>query len=123
MLGSAKLMAFVAIQDETKATDFYGGALGLRKISADSFAIEFDSGGVILRASFVKELTAAPFTILGWQVDGIADVVRALTAKGAVFERYGFLEQDELGIWSSGKSEVGWFKDLFGNLRSVSEYR
>jgi len=122
MLGSAKLMAFVAIQDETKATDFYGGILGLRKISGDSFALEFDAGGVVLRATFVKEISAAPYTVLGWQVQGIADVVRGLMAKGVAFERYGFLEQDELGIWNSGKAKVAWFKDPFGNLLSVSEH-
>jgi catechol-2,3-dioxygenase len=50
MLQDAKLMAFVAIRDEKQATDFYSGILGLKKVSADSFAVVFDSGGVTLRA-------------------------------------------------------------------------
>jgi len=122
MLQDAKLMAFVAIRDEKQATDFYSGILGLTKVSADSFAVVFDSAGVPLRAAFVKEVDEAKHTVLGWQVKGIEDVVRGLTAKGVTFERYGFLKQDDLGIWNAGTDKVAWFKDPFGNLLSVSEH-
>ena len=122
MLQNAKLLAFVAIQDEKQATDFYSGVLGLKKVSGDSFALVFDSGGVPLRAAFVKDKADVPYTVLGWQVTGIEDVVRGLTAKGVVFERYGFMKQDDLGIWTIGTDKVAWFKDPFGNLLSVSEH-
>jgi len=122
MLQDAKLMAFVAICDEKKATDFYSGILGLKKVSSDSYAVVFESGGVPLRAALVKEVSDAKYTVLGWQVAGIEDVVRGLTAKGVVFERFGFIKQDELGIWDSGTAKVAWFKDPFGNLLSVSEH-
>ena len=45
-----------------------------------------------------------------------------MTAKGIVFERYGFIKQDELGVWNAGTDKVAWFKDPFGNLLSVSEH-
>ncbi len=122
MLNDAKIMAFVAIQDEKRATDFYGGVLGLKKVSSDGFAVVFDSGGVTLRAALVKEVSVAPYTVLGWQVKGIEGVVREMAAKGIVFERYEFIKQDELGIWNAGKDKVAWFKDPFGNLLSVSEH-
>ena len=115
-------MAFVAIRDERQATDFYSGVLGLKKVSADSFAVVFDSGGVTLRAALVKEVAEAKYTVLGWQVKGIEDVVRGLAAKGITFERYAFLQQDEAGIWNAGTDKVAWFKDPFGNLLSVSEH-
>jgi len=122
VLQEAKLMAFVAIRDERQATDFYSGVLGLKKVSADSFAVVFDSGGVTLRAALVKEVAEAKYTVLGWQVKGIEDVVRGLAAKGITFERYAFLQQDEAGIWNAGTDKVAWFKDPFGNLLSVSEH-
>ncbi len=122
MLDNAKLMAFVAIQDEKRATDFYSGILGLKKLSADSFAIVFDSGGTLIRASFTKDKIDVPYTVLGWQVLNIEETVRSLTGKGVAFERYGFLQQDELGVWSSGTAKVAWFKDPFGNLLSLSEH-
>ena len=118
----AKLMAFVAIRDEKQATDFYSGILGLKKVSSDSFAVVFDAGGVTLRAALVKEVAEAKYTVLGWQVTGIENVVRELAAKGIVFERYGFIKQDDLGIWDAGTDKVAWFKDPFGNLLSVSEH-
>jgi len=122
MLQEARLMAFVAIRDEKQATDFYSGILGLKKVSADSFAVVFDSAGTTLRAAFVKEVDEAKHTVLGWQVKGIEDVVRGLTANGVTFERYGFLKQDDLGVWNAGTDKVAWFKDPFGNLLSVSEH-
>lgn len=122
MLKDAKIMAFVAIQDERQAMDFYEGLLGLKKVSSDGFAVVFDSGGVMLRAALTKEMSAAPYTVLGWQVSGIENLVRAMTAKGIVFERYGFIKQDELGVWNAGTDKVAWFKDPFGNLLSVSEH-
>jgi len=47
-----------------------------------------------------------------------------LDAHGVVFERYGFLEQDELGIWSAGDraAKVAWFKDPDGNVLSISQH-
>lgn len=122
MLQNAKLMAFVAIRDEKKATDFYSGILGLTKVSSDSYAVVFDSSGVTLRAALVQEVAEAKYTVLGWGVTGIENVVRELAAKGVVFERYGFLKQDELGIWDAGTDKVAWFKDPFGNLLSVAEH-
>jgi catechol 2,3-dioxygenase-like lactoylglutathione lyase family enzyme len=122
MLKDAKLMAFVAIRDEKQATDFYSGLLGLSKVSADAYAVVFDSGGVTLRAALAPEVANAKYTVLGWQVKGIENIVREMTEKGIAFERYGFLTQDELGIWNAGTDKVAWFKDPFGNLLSVSEH-
>jgi len=122
VLQDAKLMAFVAILDEKKATDFYSGILGLKKRSSDSFAVVFEAGPVLLRAALVKEVAEAKYTVLGWQVTGIENVVRGLAEKGIMFERYGFMKQDDLGIWDAGTDKVAWFKDPFGNLLSVSEH-
>jgi hypothetical protein len=49
-------------------------------------------------------------------------VVQELAGKGVIFERYGFIPQDDLGIWNAGTAKVAWFKDPFGNLLSVSEH-
>ena len=46
-----------------------------------------------------------------------------LTAAGVDFERYAWLQQDELGIWSApGGAKVAWCKDLDGNVLSVSQH-
>jgi hypothetical protein len=61
--------------------------------------------------------------MLGWEVEDIAASVTEVATRGAAVERYGFLEQDEHGIWSApGGAKVAWFKDPDGNLLSFSQH-
>lgn len=123
MLGRARIVAFAPAKDLRAARKFYEGVLGLRFVSEDSFATVFDAGGTMLRVSKVDEFQPAPFTILGWRVLRIKAVVRKLTARGVSFNRYRFLQQDELGIWvSPSAAKVAWFKDPEGNVFSLTEF-
>jgi catechol 2,3-dioxygenase-like lactoylglutathione lyase family enzyme len=123
MLGSTKIVAFVPIKDSEKARGFYEGVLGLRFVKDDGFALVFEANGIMLRAAKMKEFTPAQFTVLGWQVSGIEDVVSALAKKGVHFEIFGFFKQDELGIWTAPTGDkVAWFKDPDGNILSVSQH-
>jgi catechol 2,3-dioxygenase-like lactoylglutathione lyase family enzyme len=123
MLGSTDIVAFVAITDADKARAFYEGVLGLRFVKDDGFALVFDANGIMVRAAKMKEVTPLQFTVLGWQVSGIEDVVRELTKKGVHFEIFGFFKQDELGIWTAPTGDkVAWFKDPDGNILSVSQH-
>ena len=46
-----------------------------------------------------------------------------LTARGVTFERVGFLEQDEAGIWTAPNGDtIAWFKDPDGNTLSLSQH-
>jgi len=123
MLGSTNIIAFVPITDGEKARAFYEGVLGLRFVSDDGFATVFEANGIRIRAAKMKEVKPAHFTVLGWEVSGIEDVVRALQAKGVKFEVFGFFKQDELGIWTAPTGDkVAWFKDPDGNILSVSQH-
>jgi catechol 2,3-dioxygenase-like lactoylglutathione lyase family enzyme len=123
MLDSQKLMAFVATRDAARAKSFYGGALGLRLVSEDGFALVFDANGTLIRVTTVRELNPAPYTVLGWQVDDIESAVRELASAGVTFERYGTFPQDELGIWTApGGARIAWFKDPDGNTLSLSQH-
>jgi len=122
MLGSTNIVAFVPIKDSDKARAFYEGVLGLKFVKDDGFALVLDANGIMIRAAKMKEFTPATFTILGWQVPNIENVVRALTKKSVHFEIFGFFKQDELGIWNSPTgARVAWFKDPDGNVLSVTE--
>ena len=123
MLGSTNIVAFVPIKDSGKARAFYEGVLGLRFVKDDGFALVLEANGIMVRAAKMKEVTPAQFTILGWQVSDIEQVVRGLAAKGVHFEIFGFFKQDELGIWTAPDGDkVAWFKDPDGNILSVSEH-
>jgi catechol 2,3-dioxygenase-like lactoylglutathione lyase family enzyme len=123
-LAACNIMAFVPITDPERAKTFYRDTLGLRLIAEElPFAVIFDINGLMLRLAIYKELPVNPGTVLGWQVPDIASMVQELLSAGIRFERYSFLEQDELGIWATPTgAKVAWFKDSEGNLLSVSQH-
>jgi catechol 2,3-dioxygenase-like lactoylglutathione lyase family enzyme len=123
MLGSTDIIAFVPITDGNKARAFYEGVLGLRFVKDDGFALVFEGNGTRIRAAKMKEFKPAPFTVLGWQVSRIENMVHALAKRGVKFEIFGFFKQDELGIWTAPTGDkVAWFKDPDGNILSVSQH-
>ena len=122
MLSAARLTAFAATANPERAREFYQDVLGLRLEVEDGFALLFDSNGTPLRIQKVKEMHPPPFTVLGWQVASIQAAVKELSARGVSFERYSFMPQDALGIWTApGGTKVAWFKDPDGNLLSLAE--
>lgn len=122
MLINKKLKAFIPTTDPVKAKHFYKDILDLKLLSEDDYALEFDANGTVLRVTTVCELTPHPFTVLGWKVTDISTVIKELNEKGILFERYNFLQQDDLGIWEApGGTKVAWFKDADGNLLSLDE--
>jgi len=123
-LSSYNLVGFVTIVDVERATKFYRDTLGLRLVRKDlPFALVFDAHGTMLRLAIGHEHMPTAGTVLGWQVMDVEAVVRDLMGRGVVFERYGFLKADELGIWTAPTgARIAWFKDPDGNVLSVSEH-
>ena len=71
VLGSHKLMAFVATRDPDRAKRFYRDNLGLHLVAEQlPFALVFDAHGTMLRVTIVHEIVVAPYTVLGWEVPG-----------------------------------------------------
>jgi catechol 2,3-dioxygenase-like lactoylglutathione lyase family enzyme len=124
MLDTTNIIAFIPTLDFDKARAFYEGVLGLRFEKNDGFAMVLDANGIMIRVARVpSDFKPAPFTILGWEVPDIESVVPALEARGVHFERFGFFEQDALGIWTAPTGDkVAWFKDPDGNTLSVSQH-
>jgi hypothetical protein len=87
-----------------------------------SLPLSSDANGVELRIQKVQTLTPQPHTQLGWSVISLEEVVRALRAKGVVFESYPFMRQNALGIWTAPSgAKVAWLKDPDGNLLSLTQ--
>jgi catechol 2,3-dioxygenase-like lactoylglutathione lyase family enzyme len=121
MLASAIVIGFIPTKDFRRAKTFFGQKLGLRFVAQDKFALVFESSGTMIRVVKVGEFQAAGFTILGWIVANIAKNVRELEARGIGFERYPWMKQDDLGIWTAPSgTKIAWFKDPDGNLLSLS---
>jgi catechol 2,3-dioxygenase-like lactoylglutathione lyase family enzyme len=122
VLGNARITAFVATANPRRSRRFYRDTLGLRLVSDDRFAIAFDCRGVQLRIQKVDRVRPQPFTALGWHVPNIRRAVARLGKTGVSFERYSFMEQDDLGVWQAPSgAKVAWFKDPDGNLLSLTQ--
>jgi predicted enzyme related to lactoylglutathione lyase len=122
MLADKELKAFVPTVKPNEAKSFYKDILGLKLLSEDNYALEFDANGTLLRVTIVQDLKPRPFTILGWNVDNILSVIKQLNDKNIFCEQYDFLKQDDMGIWTSPNgSKVAWFKDPDGNVLSLTQ--
>jgi catechol 2,3-dioxygenase-like lactoylglutathione lyase family enzyme len=122
MLAHEELKAFVPTVNPGEAKTFYKDVLGLELLSEDGYALEFRTSNALLRVTLVPELKPHGFTVLGWNVRDIVSTIGVLNKKGVVFEKYSFLRQDNLGIWTSPNgSKVAWFRDPDGNVLSITE--
>jgi len=122
LLTTFPINGFVRITDPERARRFYEQTLGLAFEYDNPYVTVFRSGNAQIIAQKVKEFVPVAATVLGWEVKGIEEVVSDLRKAGVVFEKFEFMDQDELGIWTSPAGKVAWFKDPDGNLLSVSEH-
>jgi catechol 2,3-dioxygenase-like lactoylglutathione lyase family enzyme len=123
MLGSHKLIAYLAVRNADTARTFYRDKLGLRLVSDDRFGLVFDANGTMLRVNPVGEIPSVRWTVLGWEVPDIVAAAQQLENGGIKLERYEGLGQDEHGIWTApGGDKVAWFKDPDGNTLSISQH-
>jgi catechol 2,3-dioxygenase-like lactoylglutathione lyase family enzyme len=120
-LANHTVTSFLPTTDYARARVFFEGVLGLQWREDTPYASVYGLQGGSLRVAKVEAFKPHPFTVLGWQVTDIQATVKELTFKGATFERYDGLDQDELGIWNTHGARVAWFKDPDGNTLSVTQ--
>lgn len=91
-------------------------------LSEKESGMEFRANGILLTIQFVKSFKPQEFTVLGWRVKHIAEIVTLLNKNGIFCERYELLQQDKQGIWTSPEGlKQAWFKDPDENILSISE--
>jgi len=123
MLENPKITAFLPTINPEQSKQFYTDTLGLKLISEDVYALEFEGSGIFLRITVVEKFEPHPFTVLGFKIEDIATQIKSLSKKGVEFEKYNYFEQDNLGVWNSpSNAKIAWFKDPDGNLVSLTEY-
>lgn len=123
MLASGKIVGFVPTRDYDRARDFYEGKLGFEFVSIDQYALVMNVGGHRIRVSKVPNFTPLQGTILGWEVQDIKAVTTWLRDRGVTLEKFPFVQDQELGIWTAPTGDkVAWFKDPDGNILSVGQH-
>ncbi|HET8925488.1 MAG TPA: VOC family protein [Candidatus Acidoferrum sp.] len=123
MLASGKLVGFVPTKDYEQARAFYEGKLGFEFVGLDQYALVMRVGGHMIRIVKMPNFTPLQGTILGWEVEDIKAVVAWLMKSGVTPEKYPFVQNRQLGIWTTPNGDkVAWFKDPDGNVLSVSQH-
>ncbi len=123
MLSKSDVMAFIATRDSERSCAFYRDVLGLRFVADEPYALVFDASGTMLRVQKVQELVPATHTALGFRVADVRAVIRNLKSRGVSMERFGFMDQDDFGVWTAaGGAQIAWFKDPDGNLLSLTQF-
>ncbi|HEV8147555.1 MAG TPA: VOC family protein [Bryobacteraceae bacterium] len=121
-LSNSPLVAMIPTRDRKRSKVFYAGKLGLKLVSEDPFAMEFDAHGTQLRITTVPELTPHKFSVMSWYVKDVRAVIQELAAARVKFEMFDGLPQDRLGIWTAPDgTQVAWFKDPDGNLLGIAQ--
>jgi catechol 2,3-dioxygenase-like lactoylglutathione lyase family enzyme len=124
MLAQGKMVGFVPTKDYDKARAFFEGKLQFEFVSLDQYALVMSVGGHLIRIAKVPNFTPLQGTILGWEVKNIEAVVTWLRDRGVPTEKYPFVQDRELGIWTTPNGDkVAWFKDPDGNILSVSQHQ
>ncbi|MBT9447676.1 MAG: VOC family protein [Hyphomonadaceae bacterium] len=122
-MGAAKMVSLIGTTRADASKAFYQDTLGLKFVTDDTFAFVFDMGGAELRVSRVPAVIPAAYAVLGFQVKDIAAEIDALVAKSVKFERFGFFQQDERGIWAAPDgTKVAWFRDPDMNMLSLVQH-
>jgi catechol 2,3-dioxygenase-like lactoylglutathione lyase family enzyme len=115
---------FLATANPEQSRVFYERVCGLRFVADEPPALVFQVGDSMLRIQKVDRVHTAPYTALGWAVSDVRRTVRHLREAGAVFERYGGMNQDGDGIWQSPSGAlVAWFRDPDGHVLSLTQFK
>ena len=125
MLGNAHAAASLPAVDMQRATRFYLDVVGLEHVGGNP-----EDGSAMFKASdgstvFIyqrEEATKAEHTALNFYIiEGIEEIVKGMTEKGAKFEQYemGELKTDAMGIAPLGETKGAWFKDTEGNIIGI----
>jgi catechol-2,3-dioxygenase len=123
MLENKDADATVAVKDLEAASKFYEGTLGLKRTDVQNAEVRVYQSGrskiVVYRSQFAGTNKATTVT---WRIGKDLDaVVKALKAKGVVFEHYdlpGITRQGDIHV--AGEFKAAWFKDPDGNILHVN---
>jgi catechol 2,3-dioxygenase-like lactoylglutathione lyase family enzyme len=122
MLADRPAVATIAVKDLPAAKKFYEGVLGLTQIdSQGAEAVTYATGAgklLVYRSQFAGTNKATAAT---WMVgEDIERIVKALKAKGLVFEHYDMPQMKRDGdIHVSQDTKAAWFKDPDGNIHAI----
>ena len=122
MLSDKDAAANIAVKNLETARKFYEDRLGLKQVGAEGDElVVYKSGNTILNVYRSQYAGTNKATAVTWTVgDDVEGIVRALKAKGVVFEHYDMPDMRLEGdVHVAGDMKVAWFKDPDGNILNI----
>lgn len=122
MLANRNAMATIAVKDLAAAKKFYEGKLGLTPLeTAEEGVLTYQSGTATVVVYVSRFAGTNQATSCTWSVgDEFDAIMKALKAKGVVFEHYdmpGMALQGDAHV--AGNFKGAWFKDPDGNILHI----
>ena len=121
MLRHSDAVATIAVNDLQTAREFYEGTLGLEVEASEEMGVLSCRSGESRLFVYESEYAGSnQATAATWVVEDVDEAVRALDAKGVVFEHYDFPGTTLRGdVHVMGEIEAAWFKDPDGNILAL----
>jgi predicted enzyme related to lactoylglutathione lyase len=115
-------VAFVYVGDRDRALAFYRDVLGARLHDSDDYGDFLAVNGALVRLTVLPDYEPGPHPVLGWEVDDIVAVAKALESRGTALSRFEGMGQDELGITTSPDGgKMAFFADPDGNALMLTQ--
>src|SRR6184192_3814368 len=109
MFADSKAFSGFAVDDVSKAREFYSETLGLRTSEENGLLTLHLAGDRDTLVYPKPDHTPASYTILNFPVEDIDRAVDELTRRGVRFQRYEGMPADEKGIMRAGGPLIAWF--------------
>src|SRR5438270_10830546 len=109
MFANTRAFSGFAVDDVSKAREFYSETLGLRTSEHYGLLTLHLAGDRDTLVYPKPDHVPASYTILNFQVDDIDAAVDELVRHGVPLEKYEGMGQDEQGINRAGGPYIAWF--------------
>jgi catechol 2,3-dioxygenase-like lactoylglutathione lyase family enzyme len=130
MLEHGRVATRLPAQDLARARAFYAEVLGLEPVEERPGGLRYVSAGGEFALFESSGRPSGEHTQMGWEVDDIEATVRALRARGVMFEEYDLpgletvdgIADIEGNYPSKGTGErAAWFRDSEGNMLGMGQ--
>ena len=124
MLQDNPLYAYIPAKDVARARRFYEDKLGLKPQQEIAGGVVYAFGGGTAAFLYLTpNAGTSQASQAFWDVKDVDAEIRALKARGVVFERYDDLpgERSPEGAVIEGGAKAAWFKDSEGNIMAIIE--
>jgi predicted enzyme related to lactoylglutathione lyase len=123
MLQDAPFYAYIPAKDMARARKFYEEKVGLKPAQQANGGVVYAFGeGTAAFLYPTPNAGTSQASQAFWSVADVDSEIRALKARGVVFEHYDMPgERSPEGAVTAGGAKAAWFKDSEGNIMALIE--